>query len=449
MDKKQTCFVISPIGQEGTEIFEQYKDLFDLLIVPALEIFNIDVCRGDHMVNDALIDESVIRHVKEADICICDISEPNPNVYYELGRRDETERPILLLKRKDSAKSPVDIASRRYFEYNWNDPRTIRSAQNYIRAFVKSVLEKKKEKETHKEKEKETHKVSSLFDGLDIPNYLRWKTTLSTSDINDLLEVLKASVETKSKRQAENVMQKLYKQMPLVEYLQKVVMPAAYASSRLALSTLCEHAVYFCNNNDVTLQQKMAYYQCILECVFDCNDDYNNNKLEAAPVIKLFGRKFDSQIVAMMPDNTDEQTMDSLKTNMQTLIYKECKVYFMYYHETNEIIWLDLCINDAHRLSTTECSEDDSIHYNYLLILFNLMHYEKSHDEEHLRLAVATLDQNITNLAFCNKPQIIKLACKVFWNSHDHRFQEMLDRYTQMKPDDAAKLLSELQKPDT
>ena len=32
---KYTCFVISPIGDEGTELHEEYQDLFDLIIVPA------------------------------------------------------------------------------------------------------------------------------------------------------------------------------------------------------------------------------------------------------------------------------------------------------------------------------------------------------------------------------------------------------------------------------
>ena len=77
---KYTCFVISPIGEEGTEVHEEYQDLFDLIIKPALEIYDMDVRRGDHFVNEGRIDDSVIKNVQMADICICDISMPNVNV---------------------------------------------------------------------------------------------------------------------------------------------------------------------------------------------------------------------------------------------------------------------------------------------------------------------------------------------------------------------------------
>lgn len=108
---KYQCFVISPIGNEGTEVYLEYKDLYELIICPALEIYDIEVKRGNHFVSDDKIDDSVIKNIQEADICICDISEPNPNVYYELGRRDETGKPIVLLKKKGTPQSPVDIAT--------------------------------------------------------------------------------------------------------------------------------------------------------------------------------------------------------------------------------------------------------------------------------------------------------------------------------------------------
>lgn len=103
---KYNCFVISPIGKEGTDIYQDYKDLLDLIIIPALEVYDMKVMRGDHAITEDKIDTSVIKNIQDADICICDITEPNPNVYYELGRRDETGKPVMLLKRKGSPSSP-------------------------------------------------------------------------------------------------------------------------------------------------------------------------------------------------------------------------------------------------------------------------------------------------------------------------------------------------------
>ena len=138
---KYTCFVISPIGKEGTDIYQDYKDLLDLIIIPALEVYDMNVMRGDHAITEDKIDASVIKNIQDADICICDITEPNPNVYYELGRRDETGKPVMLLKRKGSPSSPVDIANRRYFEYDWDSRYGVREAQRSIREFVEPLVE--------------------------------------------------------------------------------------------------------------------------------------------------------------------------------------------------------------------------------------------------------------------------------------------------------------------
>lgn len=137
-----TCFVISPIWKEGTELYQRYKDLLELIIIPALERYDgLEVIRGDHCIREAKIDTSVIEKVQNADLCICDITEPNPNVFYELGRRDETGKPILLLKQAESGELPVDIATRRYVKYNW-DARSVHETQKQIRAFVEPLLEK-------------------------------------------------------------------------------------------------------------------------------------------------------------------------------------------------------------------------------------------------------------------------------------------------------------------
>ena len=53
--KQYTCFVISPIGAEGTEVYEEYKDLLELIIIPALEIYNIQVKRGDHLTKRSIL----------------------------------------------------------------------------------------------------------------------------------------------------------------------------------------------------------------------------------------------------------------------------------------------------------------------------------------------------------------------------------------------------------
>ncbi|MDE6339490.1 MAG: hypothetical protein K2K97_06860, partial [Muribaculaceae bacterium] len=109
MANKLTCFVIAPIGETGSEIRQDSDDLLDLVIKPALEVFNMDVIRGDHRNESGQIDVDVIKLVQESDLCIVDLTHENVNVFYELGRRDETGKPTILLKSSKSKNLPVDI----------------------------------------------------------------------------------------------------------------------------------------------------------------------------------------------------------------------------------------------------------------------------------------------------------------------------------------------------
>lgn len=148
MSKKLTCFVIGPIGESGSQIRQDSDDLLELIIKPTLEVFEIEVVRGDHRNESGQIDVDVIKMVQESDLCIVDLSLENVNVYYELGRRDETGKPIILLKSNSSNNLPIDIATRRYIEFNLDDRRaiiiTMQKIKEAVQAFVDSGMEKTK-----------------------------------------------------------------------------------------------------------------------------------------------------------------------------------------------------------------------------------------------------------------------------------------------------------------
>ena len=140
--KKYSCFVVCAIGEPGSEIREDADDLLELIIKPALEIYDFDVLRGDHRSEANQIDIDVIKSVQDADLCIIDISRPNPNVYYELGRRDETGKDRILLRSRSAGDMPVDIATQRYIQYDFNDRHSIRDAVKQIRNFVEPMIDR-------------------------------------------------------------------------------------------------------------------------------------------------------------------------------------------------------------------------------------------------------------------------------------------------------------------
>ena len=137
----KTCFVISPIGQDGSDIRKNADYLFELIIEPALEIYNdYKVIRGDMGTTVTSITDEVIKLIQNAELCIIDLSGHNPNVFYECGRRHETGKPFILIKRKGE-EIPFDLKDIRTVDYDLSDPHKTRASISSLRKFVNEFEE--------------------------------------------------------------------------------------------------------------------------------------------------------------------------------------------------------------------------------------------------------------------------------------------------------------------
>jgi pentatricopeptide repeat protein len=128
------CFVISPIGKLDSPIRQAADDLFELIIEPALEPFGFDVVRADKIPGAGVITNEIISLLQSAELCIIDLSELNPNVFYECGRRHETARPYIQLSSKEDL--PFDLAGIRTIHYDLSTPRKVHEAIQEIRRYV-------------------------------------------------------------------------------------------------------------------------------------------------------------------------------------------------------------------------------------------------------------------------------------------------------------------------
>ncbi len=134
---KRTCFVICPIGDNGSEVRTNSDELLQYIINPALDKFNFEVTRADQIPKASVITSDIIQHVQNSDLCIIDLTGSNPNVFYECGRRHETGKPFIQLMRKGE-KLPFDVANIRTIEY---DMSSVKSANEAILALKKFVEE--------------------------------------------------------------------------------------------------------------------------------------------------------------------------------------------------------------------------------------------------------------------------------------------------------------------
>ncbi len=133
------CFVISPIGEEGSATREHSDDVFDFIIKPAMETAGYQVHRGDHLAKPGKITDQIFNAILEDDICLAVLNEANPNVFYELAVAQSAGRPIIILMHKGSA-MPFDVKDLRAVPYDLK-PRPLRDHVyvDQILNFVKEI----------------------------------------------------------------------------------------------------------------------------------------------------------------------------------------------------------------------------------------------------------------------------------------------------------------------
>lgn len=117
MSKK--CFVISIIGEKASEERRYADTILRGIIIPAASSAGYqeaDVIRADQIDDSGMITAQIVEAIQKSDLVIADLTYPNPNVYYEIGIRHCTGRPIVHLLR-DGAVAPFDVAQLRNIRF--------------------------------------------------------------------------------------------------------------------------------------------------------------------------------------------------------------------------------------------------------------------------------------------------------------------------------------------
>lgn len=137
---KKTCFVVSPIGADDTAVRLAADDFLELLVEPALQPFGFEILRADKIAAPTVITADIIQLVQTADLCVIDLTDLNPNVFYECGRRHETGKPFIQLIKKDQD-LPFDVAGIRTILYDLSDPRSTLESVREIQRFVSQIAQ--------------------------------------------------------------------------------------------------------------------------------------------------------------------------------------------------------------------------------------------------------------------------------------------------------------------
>ena len=96
MTEKKKCFVITPIGEDGSETRRRADQILRHVIAPAAEACGFETVRADQIAEPGLITTQIIQHIIDDPLVIADLTGSNPNVFYELAVRHAI-RPLLFM----------------------------------------------------------------------------------------------------------------------------------------------------------------------------------------------------------------------------------------------------------------------------------------------------------------------------------------------------------------
>lgn len=96
-----TCFVIQPF--DSGKFDKRFHDIYK----PAIEAAGLEAYRVDQDPGVQVPIDSIEKGIRQAAVCLADITADNPNVWYELGFAYAAGKPVVMVCSEESPVKPV------------------------------------------------------------------------------------------------------------------------------------------------------------------------------------------------------------------------------------------------------------------------------------------------------------------------------------------------------
>ena len=141
-DEIPVCFVLMPISDPEGYSQGHFKRVYQDILKPACEMAGYRAVRADEVSQTNLIQLDILQKLLDAPMVLCDLSNRNPNVMFELGVRQAFDKPVVLVQ-KIGTKPIFDIAPLRYTDYR--NQRIYDEVVEDQKKIAESIIETNKE----------------------------------------------------------------------------------------------------------------------------------------------------------------------------------------------------------------------------------------------------------------------------------------------------------------
>jgi Site-specific recombinase XerD len=137
-EEQKICFVIAPIGEEGSDIRRRSDQVLKHIIALAAEKCGYETIRADSISEPGMITSQVIQHILDDALVIADITGRNPNVFYELAIRHAIRKPIVQII-QTGEHIPFDVAQSRTIPVDHHDLDSVACCRKELIKQIRSV----------------------------------------------------------------------------------------------------------------------------------------------------------------------------------------------------------------------------------------------------------------------------------------------------------------------
>jgi hypothetical protein len=137
---RNDCFIICPLGDIDSDTRKRSDTILKHIFQPVLDANHYKAIRADQVPKVGIITSQIINLIIESELVIADLTDSNPNVFYELAIRHVIKKPYIQVITKGQ-KIPFDLSAIRTIEFDLTDLDNVEYAKNELK---KQILEIRK-----------------------------------------------------------------------------------------------------------------------------------------------------------------------------------------------------------------------------------------------------------------------------------------------------------------
>lgn len=138
MSAKKECFLICPIGKKNSKERKRSDNLLKHILKPVAKEHDYKIIRADTMPKSGVITSQILNSIIDAPLVIADLTDGNPNVFYELALRHAVNKPYIQIIQEDQS-IPFDISAVRTVPYNLTDLDAVEQTKADISKQIASI----------------------------------------------------------------------------------------------------------------------------------------------------------------------------------------------------------------------------------------------------------------------------------------------------------------------